>query len=210
MAADAQMHPDDLVSVARPVARGDVDYVKGDRFGDPNVRRIMPRARHLVGRVLSWLTRRAAGLAHLSDSQCGYTAISSRALAALALEQLFPRYGYPNDLVGMLALAGFSIRDVPVRPVYRDEMSGVRPWHVLVIIGLIFRIAVRRALRSRSEGSRDQSKAVLGPISRARPVVDIAVKLGETRGSTPRPSDDPVDVAQGMLEIEAVPELALR
>ncbi|HEY3593925.1 MAG TPA: glycosyltransferase family 2 protein, partial [Polyangiaceae bacterium] len=114
MAADAQMHPDDLASVALPVARGEVDYVKGNRFAHPDVRRIMPRARRWAGRALSWLTRRAAGLAALSDSQCGYTAISARAIERLDLNRLFPRYGYPNDLLGMLALGGHSIRDVPV------------------------------------------------------------------------------------------------
>jgi glycosyltransferase involved in cell wall biosynthesis len=147
MAADAQMHPDDLASVARPVALGEVDYVKGDRFAHPDVARIMPRARRFAGLVLSWLTRRAAGLGALSDSQCGYTAISARAIERLDLDRLFPRYGYPNDLLGMLARTGSSIRDVPVRPVYGDEQSGVRPWHVLVILGLILRMALRRLPR---------------------------------------------------------------
>jgi len=144
MAADAQMHPDDLAAVALPVVLGDVDYVKGDRLAHPEVRRIMPRARRWAGRVLSWLTRVAAGLPVLSDSQCGYTAISARAVAGLGLDRLYPRYGYPNDLLGMLAAGGFTIRDVPVRPVYGDERSGVRPWHVLIILALIARIAVRR------------------------------------------------------------------
>jgi hypothetical protein len=58
---------------------------------------------------------------------------------------MYPRYGYPNDLLGKLAQARCSIRDVPVRPVYGDERSGVRPWHVLVILCLIVRIAWRRA-----------------------------------------------------------------
>jgi glycosyltransferase involved in cell wall biosynthesis len=144
MAADAQMHPDDLASVALPVALGEVDYVKGDRFAHPDVPRIMPGARRVAGRILSWLTRKAAGLSTLSDSQCGYTAISAHAIERLELDRLFPRYGYPNDLLGMLAQGGCSIRDVPVRPVYGDERSGVRPWHVFVILGLILRIAVRR------------------------------------------------------------------
>jgi glycosyltransferase involved in cell wall biosynthesis len=154
MAADAQMHPDDLAKVALPVALGEVDYAKGDRLGHPDVARIMPRARRLAGRLLSWLTRRAVGLAALSDSQCGYTAISARAIERLDLDQLFPRYGYPNDLLGMVARRGLSIRDVPVRPVYADERSGIRPWHVLVILGLIARIALRRFPRETQRRAR--------------------------------------------------------
>jgi hypothetical protein len=34
---------------------------------------------------------------------------------------------------------------VPVRPIYADEESGVRPWHALSVLGLI----ARRYLRER-------------------------------------------------------------
>jgi len=145
MAGDAQMHPDDLAGLVLPVARGEVDYAKGDRLHHPDARRVMPRGRFLVGSALSWLTARAAGLESFSDSQCGYTAIAARAAQMIDLDALFPRYGYPNDIVGKLALAGLTIRDVPVRPVYGSEDSGVRPWHVAVILGLIGRIAYERA-----------------------------------------------------------------
>ena len=43
-----------------------------------------------------------------------------------------------------------SIREVMVRPVYGTETSGVRPWHVLVILGLIARTAWRRATSRRA------------------------------------------------------------
>jgi len=144
MAGDAQMDPDDLLRLALPVVRGQVDYAKGNRLGHPDVRRLMPRSRRVAGRALSLLTRRAAGLLALSDSQCGYTVIAASAADRLDLDALYPRYGYPNDLLGMLALSGCSIRDVPVRPVYGDESSGVRPWHVAVIVGLLARTAWRR------------------------------------------------------------------
>jgi glycosyltransferase involved in cell wall biosynthesis len=145
MAGDAQMHPDDLESLVLPVIRGQVDYAKGDRLHHPDVRRIMPQGRFWVGSALSWLTARAAGLDRFSDSQCGFTAIAARAAQGVDLDALFPRFGYPNDLVGKLAVAGFSIGDVAVRPVYGTEESGVRPWHVAVILGLIGRIAYQRA-----------------------------------------------------------------
>ncbi len=144
MAGDGQMHPDDLVAVALPVIRGEVDYAKGDRLGHPEVRRIMPWSRRVAGQVLSWLTGIAAGLPGLSDSQCGYTVISARAVSRVDLDALFPRYGYPNDLLGLLAFSGCSIRDVPIRPVYGDEESGIRAWHVVVILGLVARVAWRR------------------------------------------------------------------
>ncbi len=144
MAGDGQMHPDDLAGVVLPVARGDADYVKGDRTRHPDVWRLMPLPRLLAGIALARLTRLAAALDTLSDSQCGFTAISAAAIAALDLDALYPRYGYPNDLLGALARAGLRIREVVVRPVYRGEASGIRPWHLAVIGGLIGRIALRR------------------------------------------------------------------
>lgn len=144
MAGDAQMHPDDLYALATPVVRGETDYAKGDRFSHAEAHRVIPIERSIAGRVLSTLTRRAAGLEALSDSQCGYTVISARTAREIDLDAVFPRYGYPNDLLGKIAAKGLRIVDVPVRPVYGDEESGVRPWHVVVILGIVARIAWAR------------------------------------------------------------------
>lgn len=146
MAGDGQMHPDDLASVALPIARGQADYVKGNRLAYPGVWRTMPPLRLAGTATLAWLTRIAAGLDSLSDSQCGYTAISGRALDALGrdLDLLWPRYGYPNDLIGAVARRGLRIREVVVRPVYRGEASGLRAWHLATIGWLIGRVAYRR------------------------------------------------------------------
>jgi hypothetical protein len=136
MAADDQMHPDDLERLVRAVLLG-ADYAKGNRFVHAEAAR-MPRARRVAGEVLSAVTRLATGL-DVSDTQCGYTALSARAARALPLHELWPRYGYPNDLLGMLAARGLSVQELPVRPVYADEESGVRPWHALSVLGVISR-----------------------------------------------------------------------
>jgi glycosyltransferase involved in cell wall biosynthesis len=147
MAGDDQMHPDDLSPLVRAVLGG-ADYAKGNRFRHAEARR-MPLARRVAGEVLSAATRLATGLT-VSDTQCGYTALSAHAARALPLEELWPRYGYPNDLLGMLAARGLSVTEVPVRPVYADERSGVRPWHAATVLGVI----VRRAFRERSGATR--------------------------------------------------------
>lgn len=152
MAGDGQMHPDDLARVVLPVIRGEADYVKGNRLAHPDVLRAMPPARLVGTAALAWLTRRAAGLDRLSDSQCGYTAISARAIDRLAtdLDALWPRYGYPNDLLGALARRGLRVAEVVVRPVYRGEASGLRPWHLATIGYVIGRVAYRRASAARA------------------------------------------------------------
>jgi dolichol-phosphate mannosyltransferase len=143
MAGDAQMDPADLPRVAAPVLAGLAGYVKGNRFGAADVLRVMPTARWVGGHVLSWMTSRAIGVP-IRDSQCGYTALARWACASLDLGALWPRYGYPNDLLSQLALRGVPIREVPVRPVYAGEKSGLRAAHVPGIARLVARAYVRR------------------------------------------------------------------
>jgi glycosyltransferase involved in cell wall biosynthesis len=143
MAGDAQMHPDDLSAVVTPALSGAADYVKGNRFAWPGVARQMPWLRLGVGYVLSRLTARATRLP-ITDSQCGYTAIRRDACARLDLGGLWPRFGYPNDLLGQLAVRGMRVAEVPVRPLYAGETSRLRPRHVVTIVGLVARAYARR------------------------------------------------------------------
>lgn len=142
MAGDDQMDPADLEALVGAVLAG-ADYAKGDRFAHPDAGR-MPLARRLGGELLSAVTRRLSGLA-VEDSQCGFTALSAGAARRLPLESLWPRYGYPNDLLLLLAAAGCRVVEVPVRPVYADETSGLRPWHLFTILGLMARRYARIA-----------------------------------------------------------------
>jgi dolichol-phosphate mannosyltransferase len=142
MAGDDQMHPSDLEPLVRAVLAG-ADYAKGNRFLHPDAG-LMPRARRWGGELLSAVTRAASGLC-VGDSQCGFAALSARAAQALPLEELWPRYGYPNDLLLLLAARGLRVVEVPVRPIYADEASGLRPWHVLTILGVIARRYARVA-----------------------------------------------------------------
>jgi glycosyltransferase involved in cell wall biosynthesis len=143
MAGDDQMHPDDLEAVIAPVAEGRADYVKGNRFVHAQARR-MPLLRRAGGELLSFATRAATGL-DVTDCQCGFTALSAEMARALSLHDLWPRFGYPNDLLGMLAGRGARVLEVPVRPVYADEVSGVRAFHAVSILALIARRYLKEA-----------------------------------------------------------------
>jgi glycosyltransferase involved in cell wall biosynthesis len=152
MAGDDQMHPEDLERLIAPVALGQADYVKGNRFLHPDFRR-MPWPRRAAGHGLSRLTRLSTGLS-VDDTQCGFTALGLGMARRLPLDQLWPGYGYPNDLLGMLARAGAAVVEVPVRPVYADERSGVRPWHAAIICGVLARRwALDRLGQPRAGGS---------------------------------------------------------
>jgi glycosyltransferase involved in cell wall biosynthesis len=149
MAGDGQMDPADLPSLLAPVVSDQADYAKGNRFAWPGVWRAMPVVRLIGGGVLSWLTRVASGYWHIGDSQCGYAVASPRALLAIGAD-LYPRYGYPNDLLTRLAIARLRVVDVPVRPVYGPAWrSGLRPLRVAPTITWLLSRGFWRRLRAR-------------------------------------------------------------
>jgi glycosyltransferase involved in cell wall biosynthesis len=126
MAGDGQMDPRDLPLLLEPIADDRADYVKGNRFLHPDIWTAMPPSRIVGNLALSAATRITSGYRHIFDSQCGYTAVNRAAFSALDLDALFPRYGYPNDLLSHLAVAGARVLDVPVRPIYGPQWkSGI-------------------------------------------------------------------------------------
>jgi glycosyltransferase involved in cell wall biosynthesis len=154
MAGDGQMDPADLPDLLRPIAEGRADYVKGNRFRHPDVWHAMPTTRLAGNIVLSLLTKPISGYWRLFDSQCGYTAITRRALLALELDRVFERYGYPNDVLARLHAAGARAVDVPVRPVYgRAWKSGIRLSTVFYPILFVLARAWARRLVSEWSGS---------------------------------------------------------
>lgn len=170
MAGDDQMDPEDLPSLLDAVSLGGADYAKGNRFLHPEARR-MPWPRRYGSALLSALTRLATGL-DVGDTQCGYTALTRAAALRLPLGELWPRYGYPNDLLGMLAAGRCRVLDVPVRPVYADETSGLRPWHLAVIAMVIGRRwAKTREARSTRRTRTTEETGATGATRGARPVV---------------------------------------
>lgn len=147
MAGDGQMHPADLPALLAPALRGHADYVKGNRIAYPAARALMPWTRWLGNVGLALLTGLVIGR-RIADSQCGYTVITRRAADVLPLERLWPRYGYPNDLLGMLTEHGLALEEVTVRPVYADEESGVRLRHALFVVPFVLlRVLWRRLSR---------------------------------------------------------------
>ena len=127
MAGDNQMDPQELQGLVEPVARGEVEYAKANRLVSGEAWKVIPHTRYLGNAVLSLLTKIASGYWHVADSQAGYTAISRGALERLDLDRLYPRYGFPNDLLVHLNVENARVRDVPSRPIYNvGEQSGIR------------------------------------------------------------------------------------
>ena len=126
MAGDAQMDPDDLEGVVSPIIFDGYDYVKGNRLLRHDCYDNMPRYRFFGNAALTLLTKFATGYWHIIDPQCGYTAISNRALKNIPIEGMTKGYGYNADILNMLNLANYRVKDVEVRPVYGDEVSKIK------------------------------------------------------------------------------------
>jgi glycosyltransferase involved in cell wall biosynthesis len=127
MAADNQMDPAELRALVEPVARSEVEYAKANRLVSGEAWKVIPRTRYLGNAVLSLLTKIASGYWHVADSQAGYTALSLAALRRLDLDALYPRYGFPNDMLVHLNVQAARVRDVPSRPIYGvGEQSGIK------------------------------------------------------------------------------------
>jgi glycosyltransferase involved in cell wall biosynthesis len=154
MAADNQMDPADLERLVAPVARGEVDYAKANRLVSGEAWRVIPRSRYLGNAVLSLLTKIASGYWHVADSQSGYTAISRDMLVQLDLDNVYRRYGFPNDMLVHLNVWNARVRDFPSRPIYGvGERSGIRILNVvpriswLLLKGFLWRLREKYVIR---------------------------------------------------------------
>ena len=151
MAGDGQMDPRDLDALLAPVLSGETDYAKGDRLSHREVLARMPLTRWLGSHGLSAMTRLTTGL-DVRDSQCGYTALRREAFARLdaldSMDALWPGYGYPNDLLSRMAVAGVRVADVIVRPVYGDEESGIRARHLVTAFPRVLATSLARRVRA--------------------------------------------------------------
>lgn len=153
MAGDGQMDPAELRSICQPVVDGQVDYVKGNRLLHTDVRRVMPRYRFIGNAVLSLLTKLASGYWRLMDFQTGYTAISREMLGLMPVDKLYPRYGFPNDVLVKLNVLNARVREIPIRPVYDGQSSNIRLGRVvptiswILIKGFFWRIREKYIIR---------------------------------------------------------------
>lgn len=149
MAGDGQMCPDDLESLLAPVASGEVDYAKGNRFLRPDCISEMPLGRRAGNVALSLLSKPVTGYWHVFDSQCGYTVISRHMLAEILKDGIYHGYGVPNDLLTRLGLSGARVKDIPVKAVYRDGHSRMNMRLVpFTISALLLRLWLKRMSRT--------------------------------------------------------------
>ncbi len=150
MAGDGQMDPEDLPELLNPVVEDRADYSKGNRLVTGEAWKRIPKTRYLGNSALTFMTKIASGYWWVTDSQTGYTALNKRALKLLPLEDIFPRYGMPNDFLVTLNIYNLRVVDVPVNPIYNiGEQSGIRPATIvgplaILLVRLFFKRMVQK------------------------------------------------------------------
>ena len=141
-AGDAQMEPRDLLDILNPVVNNEVDYSKANRLFSGEAYKKIPKVRYFGNSVLSLLTKIVSGYWHVADSQTGYTAINKKALHLIDWDNMYKRYGQPNDLLVRLNIFDLKVRDVPIQPTYNvGEKSGINIGKVMFTIPwLLFKL----------------------------------------------------------------------
>ncbi|KAB2665860.1 MAG: glycosyltransferase family 2 protein [Verrucomicrobia bacterium] len=117
---DGQHDPSDAPAFLAAAASG-ARMVVGNRFHDPAS---MPRIRRITNRAMSrWISRRAG--MEFPDSQCGYRLMHLPTLLALGLRTT--HYEIESEMDVAFARGGHRVEFVPIRVLYGNERSKIRP-----------------------------------------------------------------------------------
>lgn len=128
---DGQMDPDLIEHFVVPIALGEADYTKGNRFYNPDDVREMPRLRLVGNAALSFMSKVSTGYWDIFDPTNGFTAISSRVARELPFDKISSRYFFETDVLFRLGGLRAVVADIPMKAKYGDEVSNLEITKVL-------------------------------------------------------------------------------
>jgi len=123
-----------------PIANGEADYTKGNRFFDLEKVRSMPKVRLFGNAVLSLMCKLSSGYWSLFDPTNGYTAIHADVARRLPFNKISRRYFFETDILFRLNTLRAVVVDVPMDAKYGDEVSNLK---ISKVIGEFFAKHVR-------------------------------------------------------------------
>lgn len=132
---DGQMDPALVPRFVKSIKAGEADFAKGNRFFELEDMAEMPLVRIIGNAGLSFLSKLSTGYWHSFDPTNGYFAIHAKVAALLPFDKLSKRFFFETDLLFRLNTLQAKVVDVPMRAVYRDEVSNLRPDRELVRFG---------------------------------------------------------------------------
>ncbi|MFQ5764282.1 MAG: glycosyltransferase family 2 protein [Rhodospirillales bacterium] len=122
---DGQMDPAMIPTLIRPIAAGEADYAKGNRFHQLQAVGGMPAMRIAGNMLLSFLSKLSSGYWDVFDPANGFTAIHADVARTLPLDELARGFFFESDMLYRLGLMRAVVRDVPMRARYGAETSAI-------------------------------------------------------------------------------------
>ena len=123
---DGQMDTDLILDFIDPIAKGEADYTKGNRFFDLEKIRSMPTMRLFGNAALSLMCKLSSGYWNLFDPTNGFTAIHANVARRLPFEKISHRYFFETDMLFRLNTLRAVVVDVPMDARYGDEVSNLK------------------------------------------------------------------------------------
>lgn len=131
MDGDGQMDPERISDLIAPIADGEADYCKGNRFYDLDLLSQMPPVRLFGNAALSFMTKFSSGYWPIFDPTNGFTAIHAEVAKNLPFEKISSRYFFESDMLFRLNLLRAVVLDVPMPAIYGDEVSHLRVFRII-------------------------------------------------------------------------------
>ena len=128
---DGQMDPAMLAPLVAPIASGQADYAKGNRFYDLARIGQMPAIRVFGNSVLSFMAKLSTGYWSTFDPANGFTAIDARVANLLPMAKISRRYFFETDMLFRLGTLRAVVVDIPMHARYGDETSNLRIGRIL-------------------------------------------------------------------------------
>ena len=118
---DGQHDPAEIPRFLDAAERTGADLIVGNRMNDLSS---MPLIRRWTNQFMSWQISSVCGQ-KLPDSQCGYR-LARRELIPL-LMRCSTGFDFETETLLLACREGYRIAFVPIRTIYRDETSKIRP-----------------------------------------------------------------------------------
>jgi glycosyltransferase involved in cell wall biosynthesis len=118
---DGQHDPSDIPAFIEAINSSNADLVVGNRM---NNLKTMPLIRRWTNQFMSWQIGRICKIP-VPDSQCGFRLARKELLPVLMAPS--NRFEFESESIILAARQGFRLGFVPIRTIYTDQHSKIRP-----------------------------------------------------------------------------------
>jgi glycosyltransferase involved in cell wall biosynthesis len=118
---DGQHDPYDIPRFLDKIKESACSVIIGNRMSSPEK---MPPIRVITNKMMSGIIS-AICRQYIPDTQCGYRLFTGNAIAGINIKSR--KFEIDSELLVKLARAGFEIDSVPIKSIYADEKSKIRP-----------------------------------------------------------------------------------